>query len=472
MSTSKSRTLLLIDDEKNILKALERCLKSLGLNIVSCLTAEQAISFCREQKPDLIICDQRMPDVNGLELLHQLHSIQTGLSCLMLSAHQDFDAVTEAFNEGLIERFVGKPWEDEELRFIVKSAMAQITTDAKLNQWPEKAEAASEPKDFHGIVSNDDSMAAVFSVVRKAATANVPIFISGETGTGKELVAQACHFESYRWEQPFIAFNCANFNENLMESQLFGHKKGAFTGADKDHQGLFEVAAEGSLFLDEITTLPLALQAQMLRVIQEREFSPVGSHEIRPFKAHLMTASSTPLSEAVASGEFRRDLFFRLNVIPVSLPPLRERGDDAHVLASYFLQSFCKMYNKNMRGFEPQASEFVRQYSWPGNVRQLENVIHHVVIMNRAEWISFDMLNLPAQQQTEAFLQSGAALSKDQLTAPETDNPAEIIPLSELEREAINRAIEHCDGNVPKAAAILGVSPSTIYRKMKSWENS
>ena len=296
--------ILIVDDEPEVLSALVRCLHRLGLNIEHFSSPVLALEYTEYNRPDLVISDHRMPGMTGSEMLKVMKEKWSGIQCILLSAYHDFDAVAEAFNQQVIDQYINKPWDNDELRFIVRKAIKSVMPE----------EVISEAHDtglsqVHGMLGSDKSMHIVFERISKAATANIPVFITGETGTGKELVARACHLESFRKSHPFIAVNCANFTENLMESQLFGHNKGAFTGATGKQVGLFATAGEGTLFLDEVTTLPLALQAKLLRVLQEREYAPLGTHTLQPFHAQIVTASSTRLADAVDQGEFRDDLY-------------------------------------------------------------------------------------------------------------------------------------------------------------------
>lgn len=466
-SMNMSKRLLLVDDEPLILSAIKRALSGLKLELATFSSPLDALEHARNNQPNLVISDQRMPDMEGTELLTHIRDLWPDCQCMLLSAHQDFDAVAEAFNQKIISRYISKPWDDEELFFIVQRVLENTPLKKELMPLSDSSKAGKELINFHGMISADAGMYDIFESIRKAATANVPVFIGGETGTGKELTAHACHLESYRKDQPFLAFNCANFNGNLMESQLFGHKKGAFTGANADQKGLFEAAGEGTLFLDEVTTLPLDLQAKLLRVIQEREFSALGDHRIKTFKAHLVTASSTTLADAVANGQFREDLFYRLNVIPINLPPLRQRGDDVFLLADYFLKLFNQSLNKDISSFSDSAKTFLMNYAWPGNIRQLQNVIHNVVIMNQSSQVTAEMLEAPTARQDRSPIKEEAAETD---TVPTAYAASNITPLSDLEKIAIEHAISCCDGSIPKAAALLGVSPSTIYRKRQAWD--
>jgi two-component system, repressor protein LuxO len=475
--------ILLVDDEPLILDAITRCLYDVDADIYRFPSPREALSFVEHQRPDLIISDQRMPGMLGTEMLAEIKQQWPQVQCVLLSAYNDFNAVAEAFNRNLIERYICKPWDDQELEFVVKKALTE-TAELGRNEAIVEIDRPASMDVFHGMISADASMNLVFERIKKAATANVPVFVTGETGTGKELVARACHLESFYREEPFIAVNCANFSENLIESQLFGHKKGAFTGAEKDHKGLIEEAGRGTLFLDEITTLPLALQAKLLRVIQEREFCALGSHQLKPFEAQLVTASSTSLQAAVNSGDFREDLFYRLNVLVINLPSLRQRDSDIGLLATHLLDKLALESGRDAMSFSQSAIELLSAYSWPGNIRQLENFIRSVIVLSADVVISentcreqlsyFDSIAGGGEAKSEIKTTDYFEQSSTSLTSPVVSQyhlETEILPLWLQEKRAIERAVEHCKGNIPRAAALLEVSPSTIYRKIQAWES-
>ena len=515
MSNSQP-TILLVDDERRVLSSLTRCLARLGVNLVDYSCPQQALEFAAENRPDLVISDQRMPIMQGSQMLSEIKTIWPDIHTIILSGYSDLESLSDAFNRRIIDRFISKPWDNNELRMVVTAALREQGLFGFSGE-----KNTSVTTDFHGMHSANPAMYRLFERITKSARANIPIFISGETGTGKELVARACHLESPRKSQPFIAINCANFNENLIESQLFGHKKGAFTGATADHQGLMAAAGQGTLFLDEVTTLPLSLQAKLLRVIQEREFSPVGSHQSYPFVAQLLTASSTTLSKAVELGQFREDLYYRLNVIPLQLPPLRDRGDDVVIMAEHFLRFFARQESKVFNGFSEDAEVFLRQYPWPGNVRQLENLVHSIVVLADQRIVDGAMLGSAIEggsllkdaegsllrdaegsysslkyaegsysslKDAEGSLLRDAegSLLKDaegsysslkdadgsllrQANGSLASGSGGVQPLWQVEKNTIEDAIASCGGNIPKAAALLEVSPSTIYRKQKHW---
>ncbi len=469
-------TLLLVDDDINILQALKRALHSIDANIVDFDSPIAALEYCQSNQPDVVISDQHMPDMNGCEFLEHIKKRWPKSQRIILSAYQDFDLVSAAFSSGVVDKFICKPWVNKELNFVVDKALHREDSE-KTSPVDEQIIPLSGLINFHGIVAEDIAMHELFDSIRHASSTNAPIFITGETGTGKELVAKACHLEGYHKDQPFIAVNCANFSENLMESQLFGHTKGAFTGAVSNQEGLFSAAKQGTLFLDEITTLSKPLQAKLLRVVQEREFSPLGTNTIVKFHAQIISASSNSISNAVIEGEFREDLFYRLNVITMALPPLRERGGDLVHIASFFLKKYNRVENKHFKKFSRNAIQIICAYDWPGNIRQLENVIHGMVILNSGDQIKSEMIikslsttvkNYTAIQPRGSVQPSGSQhISNNDNSEAEINS--DIQPLWQVEKNAIEAAILHCHGNIPKAAAMLEVSPSTIYRKKLGW---
>jgi two-component system repressor protein LuxO len=436
---------VIVDDEVEILNSLKRVIRKFDCDLHLFDQPKEALAFIKDNEIAVICSDQRMPKVSGIELLKETMSLWPKSQRIMLSAYQDFDNISQGFNDGTIQRFIAKPWNNKELTIVFSQLLSEINK--------------TKAKFFGGMIGKSKPMLKLFELTKAAAGANVPIFVHGETGTGKELVANACHSYSYRAENPFIPINCANLSENLIESQLFGHQKGAFTGATRDQQGYFERSQNGTIFLDEITTLPLELQAKLLRTIQEREFTPLGSNESKKFDAQIISASSTSLSKAVELGEFREDLYYRLAVIQLKIPRLSDRDNDVILIAQHFINKFSLEQNKGFRGFSDDAIEYVKQFSWPGNIRQLENLLHGVIILNTGTTITKKMLlanmdALSSTTETNGF--------KDILDG-------DIKPLATIEKESILLAIEKCDGNILQASKLLEVNPSTIYRKMSKW---
>jgi len=470
LDTPKQPILLLVDDDKNVLAALERTLRGVDATIVSYHCPLEALAFCQYNQPEIIISDQNMPELAGCDFLSQVQALWPHSQRIILSAYQDFKSVSSGFNSGAVQRYICKPWDNKELKFIINKAL--VTAQANANIIDATPLCANEsPVNFHSILAADPAMKKLFANIRQAATANAPIFITGETGTGKELVAKACHLEGYNQGQPFLAVNCANFTEELMESQLFGHVKGAFTGAVSTQQGVFAAAQEGTLFLDEITTLSKSLQAKLLRVVQEREYTPLGTTKLEKFRAKLISASSNSIRDAVLDGDFREDLFYRLNIITFILPPLRQRTDDKLLIANHYLKKYSNIENKSFLRFSSGCIQIMNQYNWPGNVRQLENIIHSMVILNSGTEINSKMIiNALSTSIAPLAGHDNPQSNNEQLTVARSLAAHDISPLWQVEKQAIEQAISHCLGNVPQAAALLEVSPSTIYRKKQAWD--
>jgi len=451
----KMKRLVVIDDEKCILSAIKTALRKLDIDIVYFDEPLLALKYLEKNQPDMIISDQRMPQMLGIEILTRIKLLYPNVVSVLLSAYNDFEDISEAFNKQIIQKYLSKPWDNKELLHLVQQVLVP-----RKNRSTEKS---LDTETFHGMISNDQSMMETFNQIRKASTSNIPIFITGDTGTGKELAAKACHKEGVRASEDFIAVNCANFSDSLMESQLFGHVKGAFTGAIGNQQGLLAVASKGTLFMDEITCLPLPLQAKLLRVLQEKEFCSIGSHKLQKFGAQVITASSIALSEAVRRGQFREDLFYRLDVISIKLPRLFNRGNDTLFLAEYFLKKFSKIAQKPQFILTEKAKRLMKQYNWPGNIRQLENFVHSLVVLNNSTEITEEAVrkHLPDELQR---------IAPKTFVADISVNPIhDVQPLWVTERKVIQDAIKYFDGNIPRASAALEVSPSTIYRKINAW---
>ena len=469
---------VIVDDDVAILESLNKALSTLHAQDVhiECFSAPMdALLFCQKNPPSILICDLRQPELAGLKLLKEIKNLNPNCHCLLLCASHKIEENTHVKNLEYVDSYLAKPWSTDEVLQHIKQLIKRFPTSP----------AHDEYTSFHNIISHSQNMYDIFKCIRRLATNNVPIFICGETGTGKELIAKACHSESSRNEQPFVAVNCANFTESLMETQLFGHKKGAFTGAINDQPGLFSLAKTGTLFLDEVTTIPIGLQAKLLRVIQEREFNPVGSHKSEKFHAQLITASSKTLKQAVDDGEFREDLFYRLNVIYIQLPPLRDRNEDIKLLSQHYLAKFSEETHKEFNHLSDYDIKQLENYNWPGNIRQLENFIHCLVILNDGPDITATMINDAIrliqdspQQKVPKKNEKNVHDIKDNKNEDNretikyndhTDQDRLVKPLWLIEKDHIEKTIEMCKGNVYKAAALLEISPSTIYRKQQSW---
>jgi len=435
--------LLLVDDDAAVLNALERILRGLPLQISRCTDPLEALAWCQQQTFQLVISDQRMPRMQGTELLAEIAQLQPDSSRVILSGYADFDSIIDAFNQGTIQQFLQKPWDDQQLVGLV-ARHCQAWLPAK---------DSARVRLFNGMLSGDATMLKLFQRIPKLAQANAPVFIHGETGTGKELVAQAIHAESTRAEGPFVAVNCANFSEQLMEAELFGHKKGAFTNATSDREGLLSEADGGTLFLDEVTTLPLPLQAKLLRVLQERNFRPVGSNRVISFDAQIVSASSTDLAVAVAAGDFRSDLQYRLGVLPLSLPPLRHRGEDPVRILLHFLRQLDPQREFRLGA---ELEQQLLQHPWPGNIRELFNLAQYLCAMSDRDLLEPAMLPEHWKMQ--------------EATVPlSTELPLKVqLDLQQLDEVQLRTLLDEHDNNRSALARTLGVSRMSLWRRMKA----
>ncbi len=465
MMPNRTHSILIVDDDEHVLKSLVRLLRSEDYRISCYNDPEEALNRCRTDSFDLVLSDQRMPRMTGTEFLLKLSELHPETRRILISGYSDFSCVTDAFNAGVIHKFVVKPWNNIQLRELVSEQLKLKDQKLSLSLRASKAAADQESisgeadGNFNGILTTDPAMQQQLALIRKTASSEASFFIHGETGTGKELIARAIHDASNRREKPFVAINCANLSETLLESQLFGHKKGAFTGADKDQRGLLAEAESGTLFLDEVTEIPVGLQAKLLRVLQEREYTPLGETKARAFDVKVISASSTKLKDAVKSGKFREDLRYRLEVIPINLPALRARGGDRKVLFDYFLAKQLARNGYDVLPVDPSVYNCIEQYNWPGNVRELINVCTYIAALTNEEDHIITLKNFPpdisnANQliaSQEAAEQSTGLLSR------------------QVTREMLEQAIRDYSGHRDSIAKNLGISRMTLWRKMKAF---
>lgn len=461
-------SLLILDDDEYVLKSLARLFSTQDYALSRFQDPMEALIQCSTRDFDLIISDQRMPGMTGTEFFAQIAELYPSTRRLLISGYSDFESVTDAFNKQVIHKFVVKPWNNDQLRSLVAEQLAIGSEGSAggLNPTELSAERASliknEDAPFHGIVTSDTVLNEQLEIIRKTANSEAPFFIHGETGTGKELIARAIHLESDRASLPFVALNCANLTESLLESQLFGHKKGAFTGADKDQKGLLAEAEKGTLFLDEVTEIPLALQAKLLRVLQEREYSPVGETKVIPFDVKVISASSLSLEQAVAEGSFREDLRYRLEVMPINLPPLRAREADKGMLFDYFLENQLARHGKELIPVDEAVYTCVDSYQWPGNVRELVNVCTYIAALTSADDEHLSLAQLPPTLRSPA----GSAVTAANSEEPRASKP----PPVQLTRESLAEVIEQYGGHRESVAKHLGISRMTLWRRMKEFD--
>ncbi|WP_172564043.1 quorum-sensing sigma-54 dependent transcriptional regulator LuxO [Vibrio navarrensis] len=452
----RSRYLLMVEDTASVAALYRSYLTPLGIDINIVGTGRDAIESLKHRIPDLILLDLRLPDMTGMDVLHAVKASHPDVPIIFMTAHGSIDTAVEAMRHGS-QDFLIKPCEADRLRVTVNNAIR------KASKLKNEADSPAN-QNYQGFIGSSQKMQQVYRTIDSAASSKASIFITGESGTGKEVCAEAIHAASRRGDKPFIAINCAAIPKDLIESELFGHVKGAFTGAATDRQGAAELADGGTLFLDELCEMDLDLQTKLLRFIQTGTFQKVGSSKMKSVDVRFVCATNRDPWKEVQEGRFREDLYYRLYVIPLHLPPLRERGEDVIQIAYSLLGYMSHEEGKNFVRFSPQVIDRFNEYEWPGNVRQLQNVLRNIVVLNNGKEITLEMLPPPLNQP---LARSENRLFKELEPVSVTD----IYPLWMTEKMAIEQAIKACDGNIPRAAGYLDVSPSTIYRKLQTWNS-
>ncbi len=440
--------ILVVDDDPSLLTLLKMRLHSMGFAVTACETGEDALNRAQEDPYDFAILDLRLPDVDGLDLMKELHQHQTQLPVLILTAHGCIPNAVQAMKKGAYG-YLTKPFDDKELQESIDKA---LTTKRMGEEIHRLQLLVNELYGLENVVARSPQMHAVLQQVARVSKTDTTICISGETGTGKEIIARVIHCNSPRASKPFMAVNCAAIPETLFESELFGHLKGSFTGAYQNKRGLIHSADKGTLFLDEIGEMPLSLQGKMLRAIQNREILPVGGQVPIKVDVRILAATNKDLELAVREGRFREDLYYRIHVVPLHLPPLRERREDIPFLAQFFLKRHAEHHHKVVKGFSPEATQRLLTYAWPGNVRELENTIERAVVMSLHETITLEFLPLSPQ----AITQSGS-----------------LQPLTEakeaFERDYLKDLLRATQGNISRASQIAGRYRADFYKLLKKY---
>ena len=438
--------LLIIDDERRMCVVLKTALESDKLAVTTANSGEAAMAAMEVDKFDVIISDIKMPGISGMDVLERVKAKSPETEVLLMTAYADAQTAVNAMKMGAYD-YIIKPFEIDELRHKVKNIIEK--SDLKTENRVLKKKLIRRYS-LDNMVGKSGPMQKIYELVQKVAASDATVLIRGESGTGKELVAHAIHAQSERREEPFMPVNCGALPDTLLESELFGYEKGAFTGADKLKPGMFEIAGKGSIFLDEIGDMSMATQVKILRVLQAREIIHLGGAKTIPIKARTIAATNRNLEEAVKDKSFREDLYYRINVFPIFLPPLRERKEDIPDLVGHFLQQ----QNVAPDAVEAKALHLLMQYAWPGNVRELENVIERSLIMSGADYIG--VTNLPPHIRGEAEMPLAADIHTD-----------ELLPIDEMERRMIQKALAKTDGNKTKAAQMLGISRRQLYSMME-----
>lgn len=446
--------ILVIDDESSMVDLLKTDLSLRGYRISGFSSSSAAIDAVSTTDADVILTDLNMPGLSGLQLCERVVANRPDIPVVVMTAFGSLETAIEAIRAGAWD-FVTKPVELELLAVVLDRAVRHHNLQEEVRRLSDKPQPADC---FEEIIGASPLMQKLFTRIQKVAPTGSTVLITGESGTGKELVAQAIHRRSPRKAGPFIAINCAAIPENLLESELFGHAKGAFTDARSDRKGLFQQAQGGTLFLDEIGDFPLSLQAKLLRAIEQRTVRAVGGDKEIPFDARILTATNRDLEVAVEEGRYREDFYFRINVIQIDVPPLRSRGNDTLLIARNLVQTYAGEMNKNVIDFQPPVAERLLNYDWPGNVRELRNVIERAVALTEFEKLIVD--DLP--ERIRDYRQSTFRI--------DTINPAELQTLEAVEQQYIRRVLESVHGNRTEAARILGVDRKTLYRRLKQNE--
>ncbi|MCB9366709.1 MAG: sigma-54-dependent Fis family transcriptional regulator [Calditrichaeota bacterium] len=444
--------ILLVDDEPALLSYLEEVIAEEGYTAHKVTSAHEALAALEEEVYLLVITDLRMPELDGLELLRRIKERDQQLGVIVMTAFASLESAVDALRLGAMD-YITKPLHVQEVQVVLRKAIESIDLKRENRRLRAKLSVESgEPK----MIGNSSETQTMLELVRRVAPSDSTILITGESGTGKELIAQVLHFNSDRARGDFVTVNCAALPDTLLESELFGHRRGSFTGAVRDKEGLFKVANGGTLFLDEIGDMSPALQVKLLRALQEREILPIGATKPIKIDVRVIAATNADLDAKQQSGEFRPDLYYRLSVIPVHIKPLRDRREDIADLSEYFLERACKKLSVARRRFSPDAQMKLLKYSWPGNVRELENTIERLVILSDHEHI--EVSHLPSR--IAGAEQRGAVLSA-RMPATQT--------LDEMERSYLLQVLEETGWQKKRASEILGIDPSTIYRKLQRY---
>ena len=441
MSAAKER-ILIVDDSVSTLEVLQRNLATVGYQIFTATSVTGAIKILEQTRLDLVITDLKMPNVSGMDLVRHVRENFRDTEVMMITGYPSIEGAVEAVKTGA-EEFLAKPFTGAELLSAVERVLdkARIRRSGRVE--PDKSVPAHK-----GLIGISEGMRKVFNDISKASSASATVLITGESGTGKELAARAIHYSSGRSAAPFVPVNCGGIPEGLLESELFGHVKGAFTGATESRAGFFHAADGGTIFLDEISDMSLAMQVKLLRVLQDKEVCMVGSNKTRKVDVRILAATNKDLHALIKKGLFREDLFYRINVITIIIPPLRERADDILLLAHHFLTKFATESGKATLRFSDQALQSIRDYNWPGNVRELENVIQRLVVMSDGEII--EVPDLPSLMRFSALRESGFNRT-----------------LAEVESEYITNVLASVNDNKTRAAEILGIDRKTLREKLK-----
>ena len=447
------QSILIVDDDLAHRTMLRTLIARWGYQVVDIDDGAGAIDAVKRQPYDLILMDIRMVKTSGLEALVEIKQINPAIPVVVMTAYASVETAVKALKDGAYD-YLTKPLDFDELKITLERAMDH-------HQLKEENRVLKETLAIHfdrrNIIGRSEIMTRLLDTVSQVAPSEATVLITGESGTGKEMIAGAIHYNSPRKDGPFIKINCAAITETLLESELFGHEKGAFTGADRRKEGKFRQAGGGTIFLDEVSEMSLAMQVKLLRVLQEREITRVGGEDVIEIDVRIIAATNQELIKYIEGGRFREDLYYRLNVVGIHVPPLRERKEDIPLIAQHFLKVFAEKNRKSINGFTPQAMDRLIQHPWPGNVRELVNAVERAVVLSRSDYLDESELTL---------IQRAAPLTKE---APLQQDGIAELPLESVEKEAILKALETAGGNKSEAARKLGITRRTLHLKLKKY---
>lgn len=441
--------ILVIDDDAQVREILHVNLKEIGHTVILAQTGKEGLRLLEKENPELVIADLILPDINGLKVLEQIKEYDSHIQVILITAYYDMSSIIKAMQKGSFD-YLQKPLDFGQLRIKIKRALEIQAVSQQLKAYI--TEDTEEYKLENSLVGRTPSMREIAKYIGQLSLNRVSVLVQGESGTGKELVAKIIHFSGVSQEHPFIPLNCSALSENLLESELFGHVKGAFTGAIREKKGKFELAGEGTIFLDEISEMSINLQAKLLRVLQEREFEKVGGEQSLPMKARILAASNRNLEQLVEEGKFREDLFYRLRVFTINLPTLRMRKEDIPLLVVHFLKKINKDLHKSVKKVPIEVMDLLYEHDWPGNVRELENALMQAVVLS----------NNDVLLKEHILLHSSKKIDKEE----------ELLSLHEVEKRHILKVLKMVDGDKAKAISILGISKPTLYNKLEKYDIS
>ncbi len=453
MMKDGSHRILVIDDDIEMCGLLSEVLGGEGFEVTTMSDSLEASKLLKKEEFDLIVTDLKMRGLKGLDLLEEANQVAPLTPVIIITAFGTIESAIKAMKMGAYD-YITKPFQMDELVLVVKKALETRLLKKEVSRLRREVESRY---DFHQLIGKSPLMQKIYNLIERISDSSINVLITGESGTGKELVAKAIHYNGVRKKGSFVTINCAAIPETLLESELFGYKKGAFTDAKSDKKGLIFEAHEGTLFLDEITEMPLSLQAKLLRMIEEREVRPLGDTHSYPVDVRIISTSNRDILSLVQQGRFREDLYYRLKVIDIEMPPLRDRKEDIPLLIKHFIYQFNREMKKNVTGVSEEALRILLNYSWPGNVRELENVIQRAITLSQHEEILPQDLPPPLLQKEEEMLFEKAIEKR--------------LTLDQLEKEYIKRVLIETGGNKSKAAEILGLDRKTLYRKLQECED-